>query len=450
MKPELILINPWIYDFAAYDLWSKPLGLLYLAGYLRACGFDIRLIDCLDIHHPGMKKHAAAKAPQRRLYGTGKFYRREVPKPAALGHVPRSYARYGMPPEVFERELAQVSRPSAVLVTSLMTYWYQGVRAAIESIRKVHPGVPVFLGGSYARLCKSHARKTSGADRVLTEAGHAGLLDALNDFGIGIPSRPSPAPFAPYPAFDLLSGLDYVCILTSAGCPYHCQYCASGFLNPRFIRRPAREAVEEILFWQRRYGVRDIAFYDDALLAGSADHAVPLLEALAGQGADLRFHTPNALHVKEVSGKIARLLRKAGFRTIRLGLETADTGLRRTLDDKVSQGDFQRAVGHLHDAGYENAEIGAYVLVGLPGQSVDSVLETLDLVEKAGAAPYLSEYSPIPHTALWDEAVRCSRYDLASEPLYHNNTLLPCWDETRAEQMPMLRGRVREIRRKFR
>jgi hypothetical protein len=32
---KLILINPWIYDFAAYDLWSKPLGLLYLAGYLR-------------------------------------------------------------------------------------------------------------------------------------------------------------------------------------------------------------------------------------------------------------------------------------------------------------------------------------------------------------------------------------------------------------------------------
>ena len=35
MKSTLILINPWIYDFAAYDLWSKPLGLLYLAGWFR-------------------------------------------------------------------------------------------------------------------------------------------------------------------------------------------------------------------------------------------------------------------------------------------------------------------------------------------------------------------------------------------------------------------------------
>jgi len=54
MKPSLILVNPWIYDFAAYDLWSKPLGLLYLAGFLREYGFRIHLIDCLDVHHTGM------------------------------------------------------------------------------------------------------------------------------------------------------------------------------------------------------------------------------------------------------------------------------------------------------------------------------------------------------------------------------------------------------------
>jgi len=38
MSHSLVLINPWIYDFAAYDLWSKPLGLLYIGAYLRECG----------------------------------------------------------------------------------------------------------------------------------------------------------------------------------------------------------------------------------------------------------------------------------------------------------------------------------------------------------------------------------------------------------------------------
>ena len=27
---KILLVNPWIYDFAAYDLWVKPLGLLYI------------------------------------------------------------------------------------------------------------------------------------------------------------------------------------------------------------------------------------------------------------------------------------------------------------------------------------------------------------------------------------------------------------------------------------
>jgi len=31
-EKRILLINPWIYDFAAYDLWVKPLGLLSLGG----------------------------------------------------------------------------------------------------------------------------------------------------------------------------------------------------------------------------------------------------------------------------------------------------------------------------------------------------------------------------------------------------------------------------------
>ena len=48
----LLLINSWITDFAAFDLWSKPLGLLYLAGLLRQNGHSVRLIDWLDRYDP--------------------------------------------------------------------------------------------------------------------------------------------------------------------------------------------------------------------------------------------------------------------------------------------------------------------------------------------------------------------------------------------------------------
>ena len=107
MKPTVILINPWVYDFAAYDLWAKPLGLLYLAGRLRKSGFAVYLIDCLDVHHPLMEETGDIKKPVRRRYGTGKFWKQNVPKPPQLSTIPRAYSRYGITPQAFTRALKQ-------------------------------------------------------------------------------------------------------------------------------------------------------------------------------------------------------------------------------------------------------------------------------------------------------------------------------------------------------
>jgi hypothetical protein len=57
------------------------------------------------------------------------------------------------------------------------------------------------------------------------------------------------------------------------------------------------------------------------------------------------------------------------------------------------------------------------------------------MVKACGARPILAQYSPIPHTELWHEAVKASRYDLEEDPLFHNNSIFPCrkapfsWEE---------------------
>ena len=450
MSPSLILINPWIYDFAAYDLWSKPLGLLYLAGTLRRSGFKIHLIDCLDIHHPEMQGGLSSSRPVRRNYGTGKFWRKEVPKPPPLKHVQRPYSRYGISRALFVKDMERIKDPAAILVTSLMTYWYPGVKEVIQLAREIHPGIPIILGGLYARLCEGHALRTSGADLVFPGTGLEALpsvVDALHGFGIQGQEAPRSPDSIPYPAFDMLRKIDYISLLTSTGCPYRCRYCASHFLNPHPLRRDPGETIEEILYWHKGYGVRDFAFYDDALLVNWKTHIGLVLEELMRRNLEIRFHTPNALHIREVTGDLAKLLYRSGFRTIRLGLETSDMGLHHDLDRKLAPGEFERAVTNLAKAGYSRRDIGAYVLAGLPGQSVESVRETMEWVGRVGGSPYLAEYSPIPHTPMWEEALAISGYDLASEPLYHNNTLLPCWDKGRRERFSELKERAREIRR---
>ena len=53
---KILLINPYIYDFACYDLWKKPLGFLYIASILKDCGCNVTLIDCMDRFHPDIKE----------------------------------------------------------------------------------------------------------------------------------------------------------------------------------------------------------------------------------------------------------------------------------------------------------------------------------------------------------------------------------------------------------
>lgn len=450
MKPALILINPWIYDFAAYDLWSKPLGLLMLASDLRRRGFEIHLIDCLDVDHPDMAERATLKPPKRRQYGTGKFWRQIVQKPDALKHTDRPYSRYGILPEIFDDALKRVKNPSAILVTSLMTYWYPGVFEAVRRARQIHPRVPVILGGVYARLCHEHAHRFSGADRVVPDEGIPKIHEILKDYDIPIPYDTPDNSLPPYPAFDLLNKIHYICLLTSTGCPYRCQYCASHYLFPDFVQRDPEETLQEILYWHHHRHIRDFAFYDDALLVSSRRHLLVLLERILSRGLKLRFHTPNAIHVREITKPVAELLYKTGFQTIRLGLETSDYSDRWDLDRKVGTGEFARAMGHLQKAGFISRQIGVYIMMGLPGQTPDSVAETISYVDRLGGIPYLSEYSPIPHTELWPEALAASTFDLTNEPLFHNNSLLPCWEPPFKKEIPRLKKMVRQIREKHR
>jgi len=448
MAPSLILINPWIYDFAAYDMWSKPLGLLTVASMLRRKGFDVRLIDCMDIHDPDLASHPGIKPQVRRAYGTGKFPRERIPVPAPLSRFKRPFHRYGLPPDLVEKNLKRIPGPAAVLVTSTMTYWYPAVKDLISLIRKVHPGVPVILGGIYATLCLEHAASVCGADLVVPGRDPNHVTKALSTFGIEAPGSGSPVDH-PYPAFDMLRKIDYICLLTTRGCPFSCRYCASSFLQPGFTASDPLEVAEEIQYWHNHHSVEDFAFYDDALLVNSQAHIEAVLEDILRRNLKVRFHTPNALHAAAVTKPLAHLMRRAGFKTIRLGLETSDFSFRANLDSKMQSGDIERAAACFADAGFHPRELGAYILAGLPGQTPSSVKETIILAGRLGFMPFIAEYSPLPHTALWEQAVACAGEEIRTEPLLQNNTILPCWEEHRAA-MPRLKQLVKEVRNSLR
>jgi hypothetical protein len=425
--PHILLVNPWIHDFAAFDFWAKPMGLLTLAAILRLHGCRVSYIDCLDRFHP-----CAPPADPLARNGRGAYHKTRLCNPPGLEDIPRQYSRYGIRPAWLRQDLAGLSPPDLIMVSGIMTYWYPGVVETIAALKTAFPTVPVILGGIYATLCPEHAARVCGADRVLTGPGENRVLDLVAEFTGFCPERcfdPAQLDSTPYPAFDLQRQVPYVCLITSQGCPFDCAYCAAGYLRSGCRRRSPRAVVAEIRYWHETFGVREFVFYDDALLTNSAAHFRPIMEGVLRAGLAVRFHTPNAVHIREIEDPTADLMMRAGFQSLRLGLETTAFEARAEMDHKVTAKDFRRAVGCLKRAGFDARRIGAYLLAGLPGQPLAAVTRSIETVKTAGITPVLAYYSPIPHTAMWPAAVASSRYDLAADPIFTNNAIFPCQKE---------------------
>ena len=427
-SPAVLCINPWIYDFTAYDLWSKPLGLLYIASFLQERGLWVDFIDCLDKWHPKLLCRQNRQAPKLRKYGTGHLYREIIPTPECINFIPRRFARYGLPEDIFRHELTNRSHPNVILVTSVMTYWYMGPKRVVEICREVFPGVPIILGGIYATLMPEHASRVVKPDYLLTGPGEYKLAELLADM-FKMPelleSFPTHLDDFPYPAFDLLRKTDYLTVMTSRGCPFRCTFCATYKIDSAFSQRQADKVVEEILTQTRRFQVRDIAFYDDALLMQAKLHIKPILHEILKSKCQIRFHTPNGLHGRYIDEELAELMYQCNFRTIRVSLESVAEERRRDMHNKITPGEMTRAVHNLTRAGYEPRDLETYLIMGLPNQPLDEVIETILYAHSLGVQVRLSSFSPIPGTKDYDRAVEQGYFPVDADPLLMNKTIIP-------------------------
>jgi radical SAM superfamily enzyme YgiQ (UPF0313 family) len=154
--------------------------------------------------------------------------------------------------------------------------------------------------------------------------------------------------------------------------------------------------------------------------------AVPLLHEIIRRRLPVQFHCPNGLHLREITPEVSSLMHRAGFRTIRFGFETSDSNRQKETGGKINNDELKEAIKYLKFAGYQTEDIGIYILCGLPGQPADEIFESIRFVRSSGARPLLAEYSPIPGSDLWIDAIASSPYPIDTEPLFQNNSLLPC------------------------
>ena len=442
---KILLINPPVYDFAAFDLWAKPLGLFYLASILKQQGIEVDFLDYMDREFTEERRVKSEKwrygnGCKSDSYGCGHYIKQEVEKPEVLKDIPRKFSRYGLPKDLAASYLKGLCPPDLIIVTSVMTYWYPGVFEAIQTVKEIFPTVPIVLGGVYATLCYEHAQK-SGADHVLK-----GGIDSLNaifkakNAGIAIPCNFSEFPIPYYPPNQ---NRGYAVLRISIGCPFRCSYCAQDILCAnKYEVKPWQKVFDEIKTFVNS-GIKNIVFYDDALLYDADKNIKPLLRQIIKEKLDINIHSPNGLHARYLDLELAALMKEAGFIMPRFSLETSDSSMQKETGAKVSNEIYISAMQMLQKAGYKKGEYLTYLLIGMPGQKLEEVENSIKFTHELGSKVSLSEYSIIPGTKdferhnkesrvkseeIINDKMRINTRDFLNEPLLHNKSIYPLFD----------------------
>ncbi|MGM0568701.1 MAG: B12-binding domain-containing radical SAM protein [Elusimicrobiota bacterium] len=393
---KFLLINPYACDFACYDYWLKPLGLLYISSILKNMGHEVFFIDCLA-HNTGEGK-----------YGKGNFYSEKRKKPQALRKYKRKYRNFGLFGQRLYHKMKSLPQPDIILLSTSMTYWYPAASETALMARKVFPSAKIAAGGNYVTFCPRHARNNIDADYFFTGA-------SLKEFFKFIESRPITFQDWPSPDYSHYKNISYAVTRTSAGCMNNCPYCGIKQMWDRYMRRPPKKIKTE-LTRLRKQGIRDIVFYDDALLENSF-----LEKSLSGLPPGIRFHTPNGLNLRCINPKKALLMKKNNFISPMLAVDSIGEEKQSKASPKV----IENAIANLYSAHYTKGEIGAYLILGLPGQKLSKITRDAIFLHKLGVKIMLAEYSPVPGSGYESKTSK----EVLAEPLLQNNSLFPCLNE---------------------
>jgi hypothetical protein len=423
-KTVALIINPLVSDFKLYDEWMHPVGLYFLYHFLQQCGLSVYMFNFLD---PGF--HI-----QEKKYGTGSFDYVEIPKPGVYQSIKRKYKLYGRSAQSFQTFLDTIPEPDIVCIGGTMTYWAPGIIETYTIVQHHLPKATILCGGIAAQLIPDYLKSKIPGCTIIgsLQRIQPGNVPCINFNNLQID----------YSALSMTYGLNtynklpHAPILLSFGCPMRCSYCASSILQPHHQIRDIDLVVKEITSMIELQGVIDFAFYDDALLYQKESILFPFLSKIKHLNTQVRFHTPNGLHVRYIDKLTLEKMRQAGFETLRFGYESGLSQHQGAVSGKVDRSLLEVKISMALASGFTGKQIGIYVMGGLPQQTPNDLCEEMDYIHSLGVSVKPVFISPVPGTELFKHYA--ARFpEILTDPLWHNDTFfitnLEYWDESGIE-----------------
>ena len=368
-----------------------PLGTLYAASYLRERGYSVALFDAMLAESESEWEHALDQ------------------------HAPRFAVLY-------EDSFNYLSKMCLLRMRQAAFTMMRAAKAR---------GCTIIVSGSDAT---DHLGEyfDHGADYVLIGEGEVTLgelMDALNGprdlshiRGLayreddGTIRKTPPRDFIhdldrlPFPAWDLVDIPQYerawraahgyfsMNLVTTRGCPYHCNWCAKPIYGQRYNVRSAENVVAEMKLIKEKYHPDHVEFADDilGLKPGWIAHFADLVRDL-----DAQIPFKCLLRADLVKDDTVAALKRAGCRTVWMGAESGSQKILDAMDKGTTVEQIYAAAERLHRA---SIQVGFFLQFGYRGEDRRDIEKTLQMVRDCQPDDIgISVSYPLPGTKFFQQ-----------------------------------------------
>ncbi|MBN1502048.1 radical SAM protein [Candidatus Woesearchaeota archaeon] len=345
--------------------------------------------------------------------------------------------------------------PKVIGISVLTSMYSKGIRYA-RKIKRQFPNKILLMGGHHITLFRKNTFKDCPSiDFLIFGEGELTLLNLMNFFrkksysyekvvkdykslnkikGIGFKEKKKIViteprelipnlDILPFPARHLIpidkciplpieyKRLPVIHMMVSRGCPFNCTYCSThaAFGHKARFRSP-KKVIEEIKFVIKKYGARQISFWDDTLTINKK-WMTNLCNLIINEKLDIIWNCYS--HINTVDDSLLRKMKEAGCFCIWYGIESGNEDLLKIINKGTTLDSIRRTVRLTQKNGIE---IRGLFMLALPGETPEHAKRTINFAKELDL-DYAQFTATTPHigTKLFEDAKRYGtlkvRYD---------------------------------------
>jgi len=294
---------------------------------------------------------------------------------------------------------------------------YPNAKRILQIIKQDNPRAKVIIGGPHATLKTDECLK-DGFDRVVRGDGETANILVGGPVVVGVERPLDDYPIIDRSLVDIKSYRYFLkdelttTVVTSRGCPYKCAFCCKNYVSVRL--RSADSVIAEIRNLHDDFGYTALMFFDDIFIL-DRQRVEAICRVLKELGIIWRCFVRADLVVKH-GRSLLQTMADAGCVEVGMGIESGSDKILSIINKGETVKTIKAAIKMLHE---ENIRVKGFFIIGLPGETRDTLDETQRFVEEM----YLDDkdftiFQPYAGTPIWNHR---ESFDIQWDNLTYDN-----------------------------